>query len=103
MRSWAAASAIGRRSAKLRRSPLTEVLTRGERDVATAAATALPDREANQLESVERSAGEVQFGVGELSGRVAFVVRGDLHGDSVEAMFSSLIRVSRLLRSKRSP
>ena len=53
------------------------VLTRRERDVAPAAATALPDREPDQPESVERSAGEVQFRVGELSRRVAFVVRKD--------------------------
>lgn len=45
------------------------VLTRGERDVATATAAALPDREPDQPESVERSADEVQFRVGELSGR----------------------------------
>jgi hypothetical protein len=43
------------------------VLTRRERDVAPAA-TALPDREPDQPESVERSAGEVQFRLGELPG-----------------------------------
>ena len=47
------------------------VLTRRERDVAPAAATALPNREPDQPESVERSAGEVQFRFSELSRRIA--------------------------------
>ena len=43
------------------------VLPRRERDVPAAAAAALPDREADQLESGERAVGEVEFRVGELA------------------------------------
>src|ERR1700680_148985 len=56
------------------------VLTGREGDVPTGTAAAFPDAEANQPEHLERTAGEMQLGVGELSGRVAFVVRCDLHG-----------------------
>ena len=57
------------------------ILGRGVRDrTQESKAAALPDLEPDQPESVERSAGEVQFRLGELSGRVAFVVRGDFHG-----------------------
>src|SRR5713226_4026037 len=55
------------------------VLTCGEGHVAARTAAALPDPEANQLEAVERAAGEVQLGVCESSDRVTFVVRFDLH------------------------
>src|SRR6266849_9487240 len=57
------------------------VLTGWEGDVPTGTAAAFPDAEANQLEPFERAAGEMQLGVGELSGRVAFVVRCDLHDE----------------------
>ena len=42
-------------------------LTRGERDVLSHAVSSLPHSEPNQLQAVEFSAGEVQFGVGELA------------------------------------
>ena len=61
------------------------VLTRRERDVPAVAAT-LPDAEADQLETGERAVDEVELGIGELSGRVALVVRGDLDGDGVRAV-----------------
>src|SRR6185295_11164766 len=54
------------------------VLVRRERDVAPRATAALPDAEADQLQAVERAVGEMQLGIGEFAGRVAFVVRGDL-------------------------
>jgi hypothetical protein len=44
-----------------------DVLPRRERDIAACAGAALPDREAQKLETVEWSAGEVQFSVGELA------------------------------------
>src|SRR2546425_9180794 len=47
------------------------ILPRRERDVATAAAATLPYREANQLQAGEHAVREVQFRIGELSGRVA--------------------------------
>src|SRR5205823_4923391 len=53
-----------------------DVHARGKRDVPAGAA--FPDREADQLESVERAIGEVQFCIGELAWRVRFVVRNDL-------------------------
>ena len=49
------------------------VLPGGERDVATGAGAALPDREANQLEASEDAVDEVDLRVGQLSRRVAFV------------------------------
>ena len=54
------------------------VLARRERDVAPRATAALSDAEADQLQAVERAVGEMQLGIGEFAGRVAFVVRGDL-------------------------
>ncbi len=80
IRFWAVVSPIGRRRAKLRRSPLTENCRAGKRDVAAVAGLALPDREANQLQSFERSREEVQLGVRQLAWRVALVVRYDLDG-----------------------
>src|ERR1700719_2688150 len=65
------------------------VLTGREGDVATGAAAALPNAEANQLQPLERAAGEVQLGVGELSGRVALVVRCDLHGEFCRSHLAS--------------
>src|SRR5712692_3634068 len=66
------------------------VLTGREGDVPTGTAAAFPDAEANQLEPFERAAGEMQLGVGELSGRVAFVVRRDLHGEFCRSHFGLL-------------
>src|SRR4029077_9997173 len=59
------------------------VLPRRKCDVPAAATAALPDRKADQLESVERAADEMKFCVGELSRGIALVVRGDLDGDVV--------------------
>jgi len=39
-----------------------------------------PLQKANQLQAGERPVAEMQFGIGELSGRVALVVRRDLDG-----------------------
>ena len=50
------------------------ILPRGKRHVPAGAASALPHGEAGQLEPVERAGGEVEFRVGELARRVAFVV-----------------------------
>ena len=95
---------VGDRTKKRERAPLAVdgVLPGGERHVAAGGAAALPDPESNELESLERSAGEVQLGVCEFSERVAFVVRVDLHGHAV-CSHSSHPRVSRLLRNQRSP
>ena len=78
------ASTIGRSSAKLRRSPLTAYERAGNVTFLSAAPAALPHGEANQLQAVERSFGEVEFGIGQLAGRVALVVWRDLdrHGTS---------------------
>ena len=53
---------------------IDDVLARREGDVATATAAPLPDHEANQLDSFESAVGEMQLGIRELAGRVAFVV-----------------------------
>ena len=63
MRSWAAASAIGRSSVNAALLAVDGILTGGEGHVAAGTAAALPDPESNQLEALERSAGEVQLGV----------------------------------------
>ncbi len=65
-------------------APLTidGVLARRERDVAATAAAALPDGEAGQLQAVELSVGEMQLGIREFAGRVAFVVRRDGDDDA---------------------
>jgi hypothetical protein len=55
------------------------VLPGGERDVATGASAALPDREANELEAGEDTVDELDLSVSELSRRVSLVVRNDLH------------------------
>ena len=74
---------VGDRTQQGKAAPLSVdgVLTGREGDVPTGTSAAFPDAEANQLEPLERAAGEVQLGVGELSGRVALVVRCDLHGE----------------------
>ncbi len=54
------------------------VLAGRERDVAAVAVAPLPHREPNELQAVERALVEVQFGVGQLAGRVAPVVAADL-------------------------
>src|SRR5262249_59771907 len=65
------------------------VLPRRKRDVpaSAAAASLLPDRKADQLESFEGALRKMQLGVGELSRRVAPVVWRNLdrHGDSLSA------------------
>jgi len=78
------------------------VLTGGERHVASGSASAVPDPESNELETLERSAGEVQLGVGEFSNRAPCVVRVDLHGHAV-CPHASHPRVTGPLRHKRSP
>ena len=64
-RSCAAASAMDAVEVA-RRSPLMVVLARRE-----------GDGEADQLQSVEDAIADVQLGIGEFAGRVAFVVRND--------------------------
>src|SRR5438093_1473622 len=59
------------------------VLARREGDVATATAATLPDGEADQLQACELAVAEVQLGIGEFAGRVAFVVRCDLDDHDV--------------------
>src|SRR5262249_5328347 len=62
---------------------LHDVLARREGDVPTAATAALPDAEADQLQAFEFSVGEMQLGIREFAGRVAFVVRRDLDDHDV--------------------
>src|SRR5262245_10242600 len=60
------------------------ILPGRKRDVAgSAAAARFPDRETDQLESIEWAVCEMQLGIGELPGRVAPVVWRNLdrHGD----------------------
>jgi len=78
-----ASQKFGDRTQQGKAAPLSVdgVLTGREGDVPTGTAAAFPDAEANLLEPLERAAGEMQLGVGELSGRVALVVRCDLHGE----------------------
>ena len=52
------------------------VLTCGERHVASGSASAVPDPESNELETLERSTGEVQLGVCEFSNRAPCVSFG---------------------------
>ena len=54
------------------------VLARRERSRCGRSAAPLPDREADQLQAGEDAITEVQFDIGEFSGRVACVVRRDL-------------------------
>src|SRR6202158_4917878 len=56
------------------------ILAGRERHIATRAGPALPDREADQFETVERACTEVQLRVGKFSRRVATVVHRDLDG-----------------------
>ena len=76
----AVVSTIGRSSAKLRRSPLTLYCRAGNVTFRPPAAAPFPDGEADQLAGRRVGLGEVQFGVGELAGRVALVVRRNLDG-----------------------
>ena len=62
---------------------IDDVLARRERDVAATAAATLPDGEADQLQAVECAVGEMQLGIREFAGRVAFVVRSDLDDHDV--------------------
>src|SRR5262245_60038555 len=50
------------------------VLTRGKGDVSSSPAAPFPDREADQLQSLERAFSEMQLSICELSGGVALVV-----------------------------
>jgi len=57
---------------------IDDVLACREGDVAAPAAPApFPDAEADQLQAFERAVGEMQLGIREFAGRVAFVVRRD--------------------------
>src|SRR5438094_10333895 len=66
-------SDIVNRSQEGKAAPLAvhRVLTRGERHGPATARSALPDSEANELQPGEHAVVEVQFGVGQFSGRVA--------------------------------
>src|SRR5580704_19129931 len=83
---------VGDRTQQGKAAPLSVdgVLTGREGDVPAGTAAAFPDAEANELQPLERAAGEVQLGVGELSGRVALVVRCDLHGECFRSHFGLL-------------
>ncbi len=71
---------VGDRAEEREAAPLAVdgVLARRERDIAARAAAALPDREANHLQPLERPLGEVQLGVRQLARRVSLVVRRNL-------------------------
>src|SRR6266545_1143766 len=58
---------------------IDRVLARRERDVAAVATATFPDGEPDQLQAVEYAVGEMQLGIREFAGRVAFVVRDDFH------------------------
>src|SRR5829696_597458 len=58
------------------------VLACRERDVAATTAATLPDGEADQLQAVELSVGEMQLGIREFAWGVAFVVRRDFDGET---------------------
>src|SRR5262249_61610409 len=60
-----------------------DVLAGREGDVATATAAPLPDGEADQLHAVEFAIAEMQLGIREFAGWVAFVVRSDLDDHDV--------------------
>jgi hypothetical protein len=57
------------------------VLARRERNVAAVATASLPDAEADQLLAVEIAVDEMQLGIGEFAGRIAFVVWRDFDDD----------------------
>src|SRR5262245_29299700 len=75
---------LGRRIAgrsKERKAPplaVHRVLTSGKRDIAPPGFS-LPDPEPDELEPIERAAGEMQLCVRQLAGRTALVVRKELH------------------------
>jgi hypothetical protein len=71
---------IGNRPQQREAAPLAvhRVLPRRERDVSSVAALALPHTEANQLQALERSAGEMQLRIRQLSRRVSLLIRHDL-------------------------
>src|SRR5262245_61261144 len=62
---------------------IDDVLAGREGDVATATAATLPDSETDQLHAVEFAVVEMQLGIREFAGRVAFVVRSDLDDHDV--------------------
>jgi hypothetical protein len=57
------------------------VLPRRERDVAAVATSPFPDGETDQLQAVEFAVDEMQLGIGEFAGRVAFLVWSDSYDD----------------------
>src|SRR5260370_39032594 len=57
-------------------------LARRECDVAAVATAPFPYGEADQLQAVELSVDEMQLGIREFAGRVAFVVRRDSDDDA---------------------
>ncbi len=64
-------SLIGRSKREAAPFAVHAVLTRRERHVPSRSAPRLPNREADQLQAIERTVGEVQLRIGELSRRVA--------------------------------
>ena len=85
-RSLEAASTTGRSRANDRRSPLTEYLPRRKRHVPAGLVAALPDSEADELQTVQSALAEMQFRVGDRAGQVATVVGVEL--DHHEAVVS---------------
>src|SRR6202521_67611 len=81
------------------------VAARRKRHVAAGATAALPHRESDELQSGQRTVGEVDFGFGEFAGGIAFVVRGDLdrhrRAPSASSPFS-WTRVVRFLHTQRN-
>ena len=82
MRSCALVSAMGRSSAKLRRSPLTAYWRAGNVTLRP------PPPRRSQMEKPisfkpsSYAVGEMQLGIREFAGRVAFVVRSDFDGET---------------------
>ena len=74
--------AVGQRAQQRERSPLAVdgVGARRERHVPAAAGLALPDREPDQLQPLERPVREVELRVRQLPRRIAFFVRHNLDG-----------------------
>src|SRR6266511_1998963 len=62
---------------------VNRILARWECDVAASTGATLPDGEADQLQAPEYAVGEMQLGIGEFAGRVAFVVWDDLDSHNV--------------------
>jgi hypothetical protein len=73
---------VDNRTQQRKAAPLAvdRVAPRRKRDVAPVAAPSLPNRKADELQSLEIPIFEVNFCFGELARRCAFVVRCDFHG-----------------------